>query len=209
MVTSAKDEGPYLIEWISYYKTLGVDDIFIYSNDNKDGSDTLSSSLAEAGEIYYIDNKQLSGSAQGKCFNHAVIFNDAILNYEYSIVVDTDEFIWINHDIFANINEFLEFQERNEVDSIGINWVPVSSFPHISYSSSSVLERFTFTAGEPMHQVKSIFKPHKAGTMHAHFAYPAYKTRYVRRMSNGDPFVCTYDRSCTYRDGFPISLTLA
>lgn len=42
----AKDEAPYLLEWISHYFTLGFDRLVIYDNGSSDGSTQLLAKLA-------------------------------------------------------------------------------------------------------------------------------------------------------------------
>ncbi|MDO5603828.1 MAG: glycosyltransferase family 2 protein [Paracoccus sp. (in: a-proteobacteria)] len=44
--TTARNEGPYLLEWIAWHRMLGVTDFLFYSNDCDDGSDLLLDRLA-------------------------------------------------------------------------------------------------------------------------------------------------------------------
>ena len=40
-VTTQKNEGAFLLEWIAYHKSIGFTDIVILSNDCEDGSDEM------------------------------------------------------------------------------------------------------------------------------------------------------------------------
>ena len=51
VVTSIRNEGVALLEWVAHYRVLGFDTIFIYTNDNTDGSIALLERLAEHGII--------------------------------------------------------------------------------------------------------------------------------------------------------------
>mgnify|MGYP003365642532 FL=1 len=51
IVTTARNEGIYMLEWISHYKSIGFDHIFIYTNGNNDGSEEMLEILAENGII--------------------------------------------------------------------------------------------------------------------------------------------------------------
>ncbi|MFN4129742.1 MAG: glycosyltransferase family 2 protein, partial [Paracoccaceae bacterium] len=41
IVTTMKNEGPFILEWIAYHRAIGVDDFLIYTNDCTDGTDTM------------------------------------------------------------------------------------------------------------------------------------------------------------------------
>ncbi len=55
-LTSARDEGVYLLEWIAFHRTIGVEKIFIYTNNLTDGSDVLLQRLHDAGIVHWVDN---------------------------------------------------------------------------------------------------------------------------------------------------------
>lgn len=40
VVVAMRDDGVSILEWIAHYRALGFEGIFIYSNDNNDGSDS-------------------------------------------------------------------------------------------------------------------------------------------------------------------------
>ena len=47
LTTMAKDEGPYLLEWVAYHHLLGFTDILFLTNDCSDGTDEMLDALAE------------------------------------------------------------------------------------------------------------------------------------------------------------------
>ncbi|MET0031932.1 MAG: glycosyltransferase family 2 protein, partial [Limnospira maxima] len=48
--TTAKNESPYLVEWIAYHRFIvGFDEILIYDNDSQDDSLDLLQKLAALG----------------------------------------------------------------------------------------------------------------------------------------------------------------
>ena len=55
-VTTQKNEGAFLLEWIAYYKIIGFTDIVILSNDCEDGSDEMLDHLSKSGEIIHLRN---------------------------------------------------------------------------------------------------------------------------------------------------------
>jgi hypothetical protein len=55
-VTTQKNEGAFLLEWIAYHKIIGFTDIVILSNDCEDGSDEMLDHLSKSGEIIHLRN---------------------------------------------------------------------------------------------------------------------------------------------------------
>ncbi|MFN4171448.1 MAG: glycosyltransferase family 2 protein [Pseudorhodobacter sp.] len=53
-VTSMKDEGPFLLEWIAYHRLIGVTDFLIFSNDCSDGTDAMLDALSAAGVVSHV-----------------------------------------------------------------------------------------------------------------------------------------------------------
>lgn len=41
MITSMRDEAPFIPEWIAYHRLIGFTDFLIYSNDCADGTLSL------------------------------------------------------------------------------------------------------------------------------------------------------------------------
>uniref|UniRef100_UPI002FBEF9A9 glycosyltransferase family 2 protein n=1 Tax=Escherichia coli TaxID=562 RepID=UPI002FBEF9A9 len=114
IVATSKNEGVYLVEWIAYHLSIGFDAIFIYSNDNDDGSDELLNNLHNEGIIYYIKNIVGDGvSAQNKAYAHALTINKEVLNYEWSLFIDIDEFFVLNEFMFSSITDYLDWQNKN------------------------------------------------------------------------------------------------
>ena len=48
IITTMKNEGPFILEWLAYHRAIGVDDFLIYTNDCTDGTDTMLDLLESA-----------------------------------------------------------------------------------------------------------------------------------------------------------------
>jgi hypothetical protein len=99
-VTSIRNEGINILEWIAHHRLLGVEDFIIYVNDNDDGSADLLRILAAAHKIHLIWNRTALGRdggsifpIQAKIFGHACEFLPATLNFEWLLFCDMDEFL--------------------------------------------------------------------------------------------------------------------
>lgn len=57
IVTTMKNEGPFILEWLAYHRAIGFDDIIVYTNDCADGTDTMLDLLQDKGIVQHRDNK--------------------------------------------------------------------------------------------------------------------------------------------------------
>lgn len=56
IVTTMKNEGPFILEWIAYHRAIGFDDFLVYTNDCTDGTDTMLDLLQTKGIVQHRDN---------------------------------------------------------------------------------------------------------------------------------------------------------
>jgi hypothetical protein len=96
-VTCAKNEGPFILEWIAYHKLIGFTDIIVFTNDCTDGSDDLLDRLDEMNVIQHLPNPRV--------INESLRFQAAALRYssemrvvrkaDWRLSFDSDEFVSI------------------------------------------------------------------------------------------------------------------
>ena len=128
VVASARNEGPYLLEWLAHHRLLGVEAFFLYGNDAEDGSDPLIAALAEAQVLTWLDNRVRPGVApQLKAYGHAFGLLPDVLDFRWALVLDVDEFMVVDPDRFATIPDYLRWQQRRDVDAVALNWLFVGS----------------------------------------------------------------------------------
>jgi len=186
IVATAKNEGVYLLEWISYYINLGVDAIFIYSNGNDDGSDELLQALHKAGIIRYLENKVDSGcSAQNKAYTHALTINKDILNYEWSLFIDLDEFMVINDSMFSSITDFLDWHNRKDVHAIALNWIFSIPEKDSDWINKPITERLTKFDKNTNGHIKTVLKPHFFSSSFPHHPLSINDLPFTYRTASG------------------------
>ena len=56
IVTTQKNEGAFLLEWLAHHKSIGFDDILVLSNDCSDGNDTMLDRLQDMGQLTHVRN---------------------------------------------------------------------------------------------------------------------------------------------------------
>ncbi|GEL51941.1 hypothetical protein AD944_00595 [Acetobacter tropicalis] len=194
ILTTVRNEGIYLLEWIAYHKALGVEHFFIYSNDNDDSSDQLLECLSALDEITWIENPVKNPvGIQFKAYSHALTILPHILDYKWCFLIDSDEFISLNTRKFHDVNSFLNWISYWATDSIAINWKFIASenVKNLQDVFSPLIERNnTFVddgvIGHGVRLVKSVFRPQMIMMSSAHHPAISKTTPIVCRLTNGD-----------------------
>ncbi|MDO8883300.1 glycosyltransferase family 2 protein, partial [Pseudotabrizicola sp.] len=95
IVTTMKNEGPFILEWIAYHRAIGVDDFLVYTNDCTDGTDTMLELLQAKGLCQHRVNPWVPGGELKP--QHAALqaaeSEPVMQNCGWGICMDVDEFI--------------------------------------------------------------------------------------------------------------------
>lgn len=112
VVTTTKNECPYMLEWIAHYRVLGFDDIVVVTNDNTDPSLELYDALARENYIrYYPHVVPRTQRPQKNAYQIAV---REVIHPLKAGVCDGSE--WI---LTADADEFLFIDGRNHISQLG------------------------------------------------------------------------------------------
>jgi hypothetical protein len=94
IVTTMKNEGPFILEWIAYHRAIGVDDFLIYTNDCTDGTDTMLQMLQRKGLCQWRENPFRTMDLKPQ---HAALqaaeSEPVMQDCAWGICMDVDEFI--------------------------------------------------------------------------------------------------------------------
>jgi hypothetical protein len=87
-------DGIYILEWVAHYLSLGFEHLFIYTNDNQDGSDELLAQLARHNVVTVMES-EITGQVppEVKAFGHALHLLHELRDYEWALFVDSDEYL--------------------------------------------------------------------------------------------------------------------
>ena len=151
VLTSARNEGINLLEWIGHYRALGADSIFVYTNDNEDGSDALLRLLADHKVITLVENDtRLETNVQVKMFHHAVWFLPELYDHEWFLFVDIDEF-FVPSGGLRTLGDVVQSLETlpHAVSGACFNWKWFGSDSEFARTPGLHFERFRSSAKNP------------------------------------------------------------
>lgn len=112
IVTTMKNEGPFILEWLAYHMSIGVTDFVVYTNDCTDGTDAMFDLLAAKG---LVDHRENPYRETGQKPQHAAYLaaqsTPKAEQADWIICMDVDEYINIHvgdgtlHDLFDAVPE--------------------------------------------------------------------------------------------------------
>ncbi len=158
---SARNEGPYLLEWIAHHRAVGFERVFLYTNDNTDGSEALLELLAEAGEVAWIRSEPgPTAPPQYLAYGHALSVLPEILDYRWTLIADLDEFFAFDPEKFSSATDFLLWQEANGAEAVALPWLLHVASPSDGWRDAPCIERFPMRERTVNHHIKSVFRTH-------------------------------------------------
>lgn len=145
IVTTMKNEGPFMLEWVAFNRAIGFTDFLIYTNNCDDGTDAIAERLQEMGLAQHRDNQfRKGGSPQRTALKNAQK-EPVYQNADWLICADCDEFLNIRvgegrlDDLFAAVGN---------ADAISLCWKLFGNSGHVTYTRDLITERFDRSAGE-------------------------------------------------------------
>ena len=147
VVTSMKNEGPFILEWIAYNLAIGVDHFLVYTNDCADNTDAILDRLAQLGLVTRVVNPYVPGGPVKP--QHAAL-KDAVRQKPYRqadwiVTIDLDEFIAVHvgDGTLADL-----FAASNHPNAVSLTWKYFGNGGVIGYEDRPVIEQFTRCAPE-------------------------------------------------------------
>jgi len=186
LIAAARNEGPYLLDWLAYHRAIGFEHAFIYTNDNLDSSDLLLEALAANGVITLVHNQAGTHCGpQYKAHAHALSLLPQVLDYRWAAIIDLDEYIGFDTRMFGGIGDFLAWHETQPVDAIALCWLMFVAGRKDNWREDSTLTRFTLREAGVNQHVKTIFRPAKFCNSHAHYPFATLNAPIVYRSEDG------------------------
>jgi hypothetical protein len=168
VVGTMRDDGIYILDWIAHYQAMGFQHIFLYTNDNSDGSEELLRLLAGHGVITLIES-ETGGTVppEGKAFGHALHLLHDLRDFEWALFVDSDEYLVLADEyrnsianVFAAVD--VRFPEQRPV-AICYDWLWFVSGMAFQRTPGLLLERFQYA--RPHWLTKPLVQPKQVVSM--------------------------------------------
>lgn len=175
IVAIAKNEGPYLREWIEYHRMVGIHKIYFYDNESEDDTRAILNPYIASGEVEYI---RIEGRAR-----QLDAYNDALRRYKdecrYLAFIDLDEYLMPAvpfKPIVEVVSEALSAYGKGAA-GLGVNWAVYGSSGFEKKPSGLVTATF-LRRGKKEHfasaHIKTIVNPREVSTYISPH-YPIYK----------------------------------
>lgn len=162
VITTFKNEAPYILEWVAHYRALGFDHLVVYTNDCTDGTNRLLRRLEEMGELSFHINKVGAGGVHRSALRQARRL-DVVKQAEWIFVCDIDEFLNI-HVGDHTVDALIEASDGDDIDAIAIPWKLFSNNGRSLLRRALITEQFTdaelppAAGGATRRFIKTIFR---------------------------------------------------
>lgn len=155
IVTTMKNEGPFLLEWIAYHRAIGVTGFLVYTNDCTDGTDTFLSLLQEKGLCQHRANPWRPGGPTSPQYAalQAAADEPVIQSADWLICMDVDEYINIK---IGDGTLAALFEATGDANMISMTWRLFGNSGVVAYEDRPIIAQFDRCAPE------IIRKPHQA-----------------------------------------------
>jgi len=161
IISTMKNEGPYILEWVAYYRSIGITDFLIYTNDCEDGTVELLERLTERGIVRHEANEVLRRGPHKSALKYAMT-HPMTLAADWILVCDVDEFLNI-HVGDGSVQALIGTMPAG-TDAIPVTWRLFSHDGQIAYEDRPLIAQFTDAergladGGFPDRFVKTLFR---------------------------------------------------
>lgn len=163
LVTTAKNEGPYFLEWVAYHRMIGFDEILVYQNDSTDLTHEILTVLQEIGAVKYFYNRAGFGRHQIKAYKRAAR-QPEFRSADWAMALDMDEFLYVRTGGGKLADLFAALPEAHQVL---VNWRRFGNGGEDRIDDRLVVEKFL--RAEPHDRVRDRLTPFKTMFRPSHF----------------------------------------
>ncbi len=164
--TTMKNEGPYMLEWVAFHKSLGVDHFVIFTNDCEDGTDEIAQRLQALGLATHVNNEVKEGGNPQHQMLRRARRQPKVKEADWLMCLDVDEFwnIRCGDNSFPSLIAEVEERAGQPVDAISFAWKLFGSSGNLSFEDKPVTEAFSMGDQEyPYHSgraygLKTLFR---------------------------------------------------
>lgn len=189
LLSTMKDEGAFLLDWVAHHKALGFDDLVICSNDCSDGTDAMILRLQELGLARHHATTKAGSSIQRAAFRQARALPQ-IAGADWLWVCDADEYLCV-HCGDGSVRALIAAASP-EAQVISVPWRVFGPAGRVAYDAAPVSEQFLMAeAPAPRGKAKPVFAkslfraPAQVGRIGVHAPLPPEGAPPYRREAPG------------------------
>lgn len=162
IITTMKNEGPFMLEWVAYHRVIGFTDFLIYTNHCDDGTDKIAMRLEELGIVKHVENRFKAGASPQRVALRRALKQEVYLNCDWVICADCDEFLNVRAG-GGTLDDL--FDATGEADAISLCWKLFGCGEQVSYRDRFITESFLWSAPEGFRGkyralgLKTMFRP--------------------------------------------------
>jgi len=155
LVTTIKNEGPNILEWVAHHLSIGFTDIQIFQNDSTDGTEKHLRTLHKMGVVEYFRNDARNRDWQNQAYRRASR-TETYKAAEWCMALDGDEFLHIS----AGNGQVTDLISAcGDAAEILVNWRFFGSGGFTEFDDALISQKFT--ACEVSDAVRSEPRGHK------------------------------------------------
>jgi hypothetical protein len=189
VLTTMKNEGPFLLDWLAHHKALGFDDLVICTNDCADGTDAMAQRLQEMGLARHHATVKAGTSIQRAAFRQARKLPE-IAGADWLWVCDADEFLVVH--VGDGSVAALVAAGSAEVEVISVPWRIFGPAGRIAFEDRPVGAQFVLAEraarrgeGRPVFAKSLVRTPGRVGRIGVHAPLPPEGAAPYRREAPG------------------------
>ncbi len=166
IVSTMRNEGPFILDWIAHHRAMGATDFLIYTNDCDDGTDVLLDKLDQLGIVHHVRNEVgPDEKPQWKALKHAWK-HPLRKETDWALVLDVDEYVIVHE----GKGDFADLFEAcpDDAEAITLPWRLFGCHGIAQFADRPVTEQFLKSAPDDMvfpvaaQFFKTIFQPKAA-----------------------------------------------
>ncbi len=170
-VTTVKNEGAFVLEWLAHHRAVGFTDFLVFSNDCEDGTDVMLDQLQAMGWLCHVRNPAPWPEGPQWAALKAADRHPLVKRADWVMVLDIDEFVNIH---LGDRNLAALLAHAPGVDAFPMTWRMFGNGGQISYTDAPVTRAFTRAAPRVLHwpwralMVKTLFRRAGFGRLGVH-----------------------------------------
>lgn len=147
-VTTLRNEGSFLIEWLAHHRACGFTDFLVFSNDCTDGTDAMLDRLAAMGGLTHVRNDGPHDEGPQWAALKAADAHPAVKAADWVLFLDIDEFVNI-HVGDRTVSALLA--ALPEATAVPLTWRLFGNAGVVTYEDRPVTATFTRAAPRVLH----------------------------------------------------------